>query len=139
VLLVTRCYPYFLQEFGKAAWDVADGPRRITLDDVDRSIPLAIAQLDDGFFRVRTGRTTNTERIYLRAMAELGPGPVRSAEVAALLGRRTNALAPTRDTLMKRAICFSPRWGEIDFTVPMFDEFMKRWIPHLGGLRPPRS
>jgi len=128
VLEVTRCYPYFLQEFGKTAWEVADGPDTITLDDVERSVPLAIAELDDGFFRVRTGRTSPTERMYLRAMAELGPGPVRSAEVAALLGKRTNGLAPTRDTLIKRAICFSPRWGEIDFTVPMFDEFMKRWI-----------
>lgn len=133
VLDVTRCYPYFLQEFGNAAWDVADGPDRITLDDVERCLPLAIAELDDGFFRVRAERTTDSERTYLRAMAELGPGPARSAEVAAMLGKRTNALAPTRDTLIKRAMCFSPRWGEIDFTVPMFDEFMKRWIPEVPG------
>jgi hypothetical protein len=129
VLAVTRCYPYFLQEFGKAAWDVADGPDAIRLDDIERSLPLAVAELDDGFFRVRTGRTSDGERLYLRAMAELSPGPVKSADVAALLGKRTNALAPTRDTLIRRAICYSPRWGEIDFTVPMFDEFMKRWIP----------
>jgi AAA ATPase domain len=134
VLAVTRCYPYFLQEFGKAAWDVADGPDAILLDDVERSLPLAIAELDDGFFRVRTGRTSDSERLYLRAMAELGPGPVKSADVAALLGKRTNALAPTRDTLIRRAICFSPRWGEIDFTVPMFDEFMKRWMPRASQL-----
>jgi hypothetical protein len=134
VLAVTRCYPYFLQEFGKAAWDVADGPDAILLDDVERSLPLAIAELDDGFFRVRTGRTSDGERLYLRAMAELGPGPVKSADVAALLGKRTNALAPTRDTLIRRAICFSPRWGEIDFTVPMFDEFMKRWMPRASEL-----
>jgi hypothetical protein len=134
VLAVTRCYPYFLQEFAKAAWDVADGPDAILLDDVERSLPLAVAELDDGFFRVRTGRTSDGERLYLRAMAELGPGPVKSADVAALLGKRTNALAPTRDTLIRRAICFSPRWGEIDFTVPMFDEFMKRWMPRASEL-----
>jgi hypothetical protein len=132
VLEVTQCYPYFLQEFGKAAWDAADGPETITADDVERCLPLAVAELDDGFFRVRTGRTNDTERRYLRAMAELGPGPVKSAKVAALLGRKTNALAPTRDSLIKRAICYSPRWGEIDFTVPMFDQFMKRWIPEVG-------
>jgi AAA ATPase-like protein len=134
VLQVTQCFPYFLQEFGKAAWDVADGPDRITADDVERSLPLAVAELDDGFFRVRTGRTNDTERKYLRAMAELGPGPVKSSEVAALLGKTTNSLAPTRDTLIKRAICYSPRWGEIDFTVPMFDQFMKRWLPGIPGL-----
>ena len=125
---VTEGYPYFLQEFGKQAWDVAEGPRQITLDEVERSIPLAVAELDDGFFRVRVGRTNDGERLYLRAMAELGPGPVRSSDVAALLGKKTSALATTRDALIKRALCYSPRWGEIDFTVPMFDDFMKRWI-----------
>jgi hypothetical protein len=129
VLGVTQCYPYFLQEFAKAAWDVSDGPDRISLDDVERSLPVAVAELDDGFFRVRTGQTSASERLYLRAMAELGPGPVRTAEVAALLGKKTNALAPTRDHLVKRAVCYSPRWGEIDFTVPMFGDFMKRQLP----------
>jgi hypothetical protein len=132
ILEVTQCFPYFLQEFGKAAWDVADGPRFISHDDVERSLPVAIAELDDGFFRVRAGRTNDSERRYLRAMAELGAGPVKSADVARLLGKKTNALAPTRDALIKRAICFSPRWGEIDFTVPMFAEFMRRWLPEPG-------
>jgi len=130
----TQGYPYFLQEFGKQAWDVAEGPKVITADDVERSIPVATAELDDGFFRVRTGRTSDTERSYLRAMAGLGPGPVRSAEVAAVLGRKTTALGPTRDGLLKKALCYSPRWGEIDFTVPMFDGFIKRWIPDLRTL-----
>jgi hypothetical protein len=131
VITATRGYPYFLQEFGKRAWDVASGPNVITLEDVDRSIPVATAELDDGFFRVRTGRTSNPERAYLRAMAELSPGPVRSADVAALLNKATTALGPTRDGLLKKALCYSPRWGEIDFTVPLFDEFMQRWIPGL--------
>jgi hypothetical protein len=64
-------------------------------------------------------------------MAELGPGVVRSAEVAALLGKKTTQVAPVRDTLMKKALCFSPRFNELAFTVPMFDQFMKRWIPSL--------
>ena len=101
----------------------------ITFDDVERSIPVATAELDEGFFRVRSGRTSDPERSYLRAMAELGSGPVRSGDVAALLGRPTTALGSVRDGLLKRALCYSPRWGEIEFTVPMFDEFMKRWIP----------
>jgi hypothetical protein len=131
VLEVAQCYPYFLQAFGKEAWDVAEGDV-ITREEVERSIPVAVAELDDGFFRVRTGRTNDTERLYLRAMAELGPGPVKSTDVAALLGRKTNALAPTRDVLIKKALCYSPRWNEIDFTVPMFGDFMRRWIPHLS-------
>ena len=134
VLAVTEGYPYFLQEFGKRAWDAAGGPRTITDDDVARSIPVATAELDDGFFRVRTGRTSDPERAYLRAMAELGPGPVRSGEVAALLQRKTTALGPTRDGLIRKALCYSPRYGEIDFTVPLFDGFMKRWLPDLRSL-----
>jgi hypothetical protein len=134
LLDVTRGFPYFLQEFGKQAWDVADGPDVITLDDVERSVPVATAELDEGFFRVRSGRTSDPERSYLRAMAELGPGPVRSGDVAALLGRPTTALGSVREGLLKRALCFSPRWGEIEFTVPMFDEFMKRWLPDLPEL-----
>jgi hypothetical protein len=101
----------------------------------NRSVPLATAQLDDGFFRVRIGRTNDAERAYLRAMAEVGPGPVRSAEVAQLLGKSATSLGPTRDTLLKKSLCYAPRWGEIDFTVPLFDQFMKRWIPDLATLR----
>jgi hypothetical protein len=112
----------------------ADGPDTIDLGDVERSIPVATAELDDGFFRVRTGRTSDPERAYLRAMAELGPGPVRSGQVAALLGKKSTALGPTRDGLIKKAVCYSPRWGEIDFTVPMFDTFRRRWIPDLSSV-----
>ena len=133
VLAVTACFPYFIQEFGKRAWDVADGPDRITEGDVERSLPLAVAGLDDGFFRVRTGSLTATERAYLRAMAELGPGPVRSTDVAGLLGKRTSALSTVRDALLKRALVYSPSWGEIDFTVPLFDQYMKRWMPGTLG------
>lgn len=129
VIDVTKGYPYFLQEFGKQAWDVATGPTSITPDDVERSIPVALAELDDGFFRVRTGRTSDPERSYMRAMAELGPGPVKSGDVARLLGRTTASLGPTRDDLLRKALCYSPRWSEIQFTVPLFDEFMKRWLP----------
>jgi hypothetical protein len=134
VLRETAGYPYFLQEFGKQAWDAAGGPKAITFDDVVRSIPVATAELDDGFFRVRTGRTSDPERAYLRAMAEIGPGPVGSGEVAKLLGRKTTSVAPIRDTLIKKALCYSPRYGEIDFTVPLFDGFMKRWFPDLAPL-----
>jgi hypothetical protein len=129
VIEVTEGFPYFLQEFGKQAWDAASRLDRIDAGDVERSIPVATAELDDGFFRVRTGRTSDPERAYLRAMAELAPGPIRSSAVAALLGKKTTAVAPTRDMLIKKALCYSPRWGEIDFTVPMFDRFMKRSMP----------
>jgi hypothetical protein len=134
VLQVTQGFPYFLQEFGAQAWDAASRMDRIDASDVERSVPVALAELDDGFFRVRTGRTSDPERAYLRAMAELAPGPMRSSAVAELLGKKVTAVAPTRDGLLRKALCYSPRWGEIDFTVPMFDQFMKRWIPDLGSV-----
>jgi hypothetical protein len=139
VLALTHCYPYFLQAFGKVAWDVAAGPHRITQGDVERALPLATAALDDVFFRTRADRTSPKVRAYLRAMAELGPGPVRSKDVATLMGTSTNALATTRDALIKRAICYSPRRGEIDFTAPHFGEFMKRWMPSLSTPGPMRG
>ena len=111
ILALTDGYPYFLQEFGKQTWDVAAGPSQITLEDVERATPLAIEELDGGFFRVRTGRLTDQQRSYLRAMAEIGPGPMRSADVAGMLNRTTTALGPVRDQLLKKALCYSPRWG----------------------------
>jgi hypothetical protein len=129
---VTMGYPAFIQEFAKQAWDLAEeGSKAIRLGDVERSIPLATAEIDEGFFGARAGGTTVVERSYLRAMAELGPGVVRSGEVAELLGKKTTQVAPVRDALIKKALCFSPRFNELAFTAPMFDQFMKRWIPGL--------
>lgn len=127
-LELTGRYPYFLQEFGKHAWDVADGPDAITADDFERSVPLSVAKLDDSFFSVRAAGSTPGERVYMRAMAGLGKGPVRTADVARALGTSQASLSPVRDRLIKRAMCFAPRRGEIAFTVPLFDEFMERWI-----------
>jgi len=126
ILAVTRCYPYFIQQFGLQAWDVADGPDRITGDDVRRSIPVALAELDDGFFKVRAGAATRAERRYMLAMAQIGPGPVRTAEVAEVLGREPSAVTPLREGLLKRSLCYVPERGRIDFTVPMFRDYMLR-------------
>lgn len=128
VVAVTQGYPYFLQEFGKQSWDVAPGPGLITLDDVEASVPLAMAELDSGFFRVRVDKTTEKEREYLLAMARLGAGPYLSADVATALGRTTPQLGPVRDSLIKRGLCYAPRWGQLAFTVPMFDGFLLRWL-----------
>ena len=129
---ITEGYPYFLQEFGKQAWNTAIGPKVIHEDDVARCEQLVIAELDDGFFKVRTGSTTDVQREYLRAMAELAPGPILSGEVARLLFNTTPGVGPIRDQLIKAGLCYAPRRNELAFTVPMFDQFMKRWIPDLN-------
>ena len=124
---MTERYPYFLQEFGKHAWDIADGPDVISADDFERSVPLSIAKLDDSFFSVRAAGSTPAERVLLRAMARLGRGPVRTADVAKSLGTTQPALSPVRDVSSNEPCATSPT-GEIAFTVPLFDDFMERWI-----------
>lgn len=137
VIEETKGYPYFLQEFGKQAWDVAQDGLSIKKDDVEAAIPIAVNELDTGFFRVRIDRTTDAERAYLRSMADLGEGPYSSGKVAAAMGRTTPQVGPLRDALIKRGLCYSPRHGVIAFTVPMFDQFVRRW-PEVGpASRPP--
>lgn len=126
VIARTEGYPYFLQEFGKQAWNLADGPT-ITMEDVTASATLAVDELDRGFFRARIDKTTDTERDYLRAMASLdGPGPWRSGDVSAALGKTTTQTGPVRDSLIKRGLLHAPRHGFLAFTVPMFDQFVRR-------------
>lgn len=126
VVVCTEGYPYFLQEFGKQAWNIADGPS-IELADVEAVLPLVEDDLDRGFFRARIDKTTDAEREYLKAMANLGgPGPYKSGDVSRSMGKETTQTAPVRDSLIKRGLCYAPRHGEIAFTVPMFDAFVRR-------------
>ena len=128
ILEKTHCYPYFLQEWGKRAWDVAK-KSPITRDDVDAASRTAIAALDESFFRVRFDRLTPAEKRYLRAMANLGPGPHRSGDIADSLNRKVNSLGPTRSQLISKGMIWSPNHGDTAFTVPLFDEFMQRIMP----------
>jgi len=124
----TRGYPYFVQEWGKHAWDVA-ATSPITLEDVERASTTAVASLDESFFRVRFDRLTPAEKRYLRAMADLGPGPHRSGDIASRLGREVTSLGPTRNQLIAKGMIWSPHHGDTAFTVPLFDEFMRRIMP----------
>lgn len=128
VLCATQGYPYFLQEWGKHCWDTAtESP--ITRADVESASRSAINALDESFFRVRFDRLTPTEKRYLRAAAELGPGPHRSGDIARELEREVQSVAPVRNNLIKKGMVWSPSHGDTAFTVPMFDEFMKRFMP----------
>lgn len=128
ILAKTQGYPYFLQEWGKHAWDAA-ARSPITEQDVTVASRTAIAALDESFFRVRLDRLTPLEKRYLRAMAELGAGPHRSGDIADCLGRKVTALAPTRNQLIAKGMIWSPAHGDTAFTVPLFDEFMRRTMP----------
>lgn len=124
----TEGYPYFIQEWGKHAWDAAE-QSPITLHDVTQVSKEAVAALDESFFRVRFDRLTPSEKVYLRAMAELGAGPHRSGDIAELLGRKVSALGPTRAQLINKGMIWSPNHGDTAFTVPLFDGFMRRVMP----------
>jgi hypothetical protein len=128
ILSETRGYPYFLQEWGKHSWDAAERTP-ITLLDVSNASVEAIAALDESFFRVRLDRLTPKEKQYLRAMAELGPGPHRSGDIAVTLGKTVSSLGPVRQSLIVKGMIWSPGHGDTAFTVPLFDEFMKRIMP----------
>lgn len=121
----TRGYPYFLQEWGYQAWNASAGSP-ISLPDVKLAARAALERLDAGFFKVRVDRLTPREKEYMLAMAELGPGPHRSGDIAAALKKKVTAVAPLRDGLLKKGMIYSPQHGETAFTVPMFDEYLKR-------------
>jgi hypothetical protein len=128
ILRQTEGYAYFLQEWGKHTWNIA-GATTIQYGDVEQATAAALADLDGSFFRVRLDRLAPAEKRYLRAMAELGPGPHRSGDVANRLNRGVQSVAPTRASLIRKGMVYSPSHGDTAFTVPLFDAFMRRIIP----------
>lgn len=128
ILQVTQGYAYFLQQWGSHTWRAAQ-VSPIDIDAVNVASVTAVAALDESFFRVRFDRLTPKEKKYLRAMAELGAGPHRSGDIAACFNADVSSLAPTRSSLITKGMVWSPNHGDTAFTVPMFDEFMKRIMP----------
>ena len=125
IVRVTEGYPYFVQEWGYQTWRQAAGSP-ITLADVRAATTRAIAKLDDNFFRVRFDRLTPSEKRYLRAMADLGPGPHRSGDIATRYGRSVMSAGPVRSRLIDKGMIYSRSHGDNEFTVPLFDRYLKR-------------
>ena len=142
ILRATEGYPYFIQEWGSQVWDAAPASP-ITLQAVLDATPGVIAHLDANFFRVRFDRLTSLQQKYLRAMAELGPGPHKTGAIAATLGVDAASVATVRQQLIDKGMIWSQRHGETAFTVPMFDAFMRRQMPnleqHIPRRRPNRT
>jgi hypothetical protein len=128
IIQQTKGYPYFLQEWGKHAWDFAD-TTPITFNDVIEATKLTLATLDESFFKVRLDRTTPSERRYLLAMAELGAGPHRSGDIAQRMDKKASALGPVRSSLINKGLVWSPTHGDTAFTVPLFHEYLRRNLP----------
>jgi hypothetical protein len=130
IISLTSGYPYFLQTWGYESWNAAPN-NPIAHGDVDTATPIAIARLDESFFRVRFDRLTPSEKKYLRAMAELGAGPHRSGDIAELLKKGVQQVAPLRNGLIKKGMIYSPAHGDTMFTVPLFDQYLKRVVPQF--------
>jgi hypothetical protein len=128
IMRVTDRYPYFLQQWSHDAWNTASGPV-ITKSDIEKATPISIAALDQSFFQVRFDRCTPTEKIYMRALADLGSGAHRSGDIAEKLKLNTTSAAPTRSALIKKGMIYSPAYGDTAFTVPLFDDYLRRTIP----------
>jgi hypothetical protein len=125
ILRYTEGYPYFIQEYGRFVWDLAPEGRPIS-EAVARDAQRLVEQkLDESFFRARAERTAELELSYLRAMAELGPGEQSAGDVAAVLGRPTEQLGPTRARLIDKGLIYTTGRGRGSFTVPQFDRFMR--------------
>ncbi len=122
---LTEGYPYFLQEWGYHAWLMAPASP-IGAPVVDSATPQAIKALDRSFFRVRFDRLTPSEKRYLRGMAELGAGPHRTGDIAHRLNVKATSTGPVRASLIKKGMIYSPAHGDTSFTVPLFDQFMRR-------------
>jgi len=130
VFRLTKGYPYFVQEWGYQAWNLAVSSP-ITKRIVQDATATVVPRLDQNFFRVRFDRLTPSEKNFLRAMAELGPGAQRTGDIADTLKVKITSLGPVRAKLIKKGMIYSPAHGDMAFTVPLFDEFMIRAIPKL--------
>jgi hypothetical protein len=132
----TAGYPFFIQQLGKHAWNAAE-KSPITLKDVDAAIPIAQEALDSSLYEVRVQRATPAERRYMRAMAELGAGPYRSGAVAGKLAKSSAALSQLRDRLISKGLIYATEdYGYLDFSVPRFDEFMRRYMGYRAPAKP---
>lgn len=128
IFRLTEGYPYFLQEWGYQSWNRA-AASPITLQIVKEASDTVIKRLDENFFRVRFDRLTPSEKRFLRAMAELGAGAHRTGDIADMLKVKVTSLGPSRANLIRKGMIFSPSHGDMAFTVPLFDAFMRRAMP----------
>ena len=130
IFTLTNGYPYFIQEWGYQSWKHAPDPV-ITPAVVLTATTQVTSRLDTNFFRVRFDRLTPSEKRFMRAMADLGPEPQRISAIARRLNRQVRSLGPTRAQLITKGMIYSPAHGDLAFTVPLFDQFMRRAMPNL--------
>lgn len=126
----SKGYPFFIQELCNTVWERTEGDV-IRQSDVERVVPLFLEELDKGFFKMRYDRCTKKEHDFLFAMVRCGDLPCTISNVANILHKKVSSISPTRAQLISKGIIYSTGYGEIDFTVPQFDQYLKRINPEL--------
>jgi len=136
VVQMAAGYPYFLQEYGRELWNAAEAPP-VNMDDVEEVRDLVKEQLARTFYGTRFALASDAEQRYLTAMASLGSPPYSTAEVARAWGAENQRqTSPHRDSLIQKGLIWSPRRGQVDFTVPLFAEYLLEHHP-IGGFDEP--
>lgn len=125
ILRITEGYPYFLQEYGKQVWNLMNN-KVIDLASVRTAYPLFEKSLDESFFKVRYDRATPKEKEFMHAMAECDNLPCSIAQIAVKMRTNVNSISPVRGQLIYKGFIYAPRYGEVDFTVPQFNQYLKR-------------
>lgn len=129
IVETTGGYPYFIQEYCSVIWDnLPDGTQLITHKDVIEAKELFYEKLDSGFFEARFSRCSHSEQVFLTAMNSCKELPCQVSEVAAKCGKTVQQVSPIRATLIDKGIIYAPQRGEVDFTVPLFDQYLQRVI-----------
>ncbi|MDY4921055.1 MAG: ATP-binding protein [Phascolarctobacterium sp.] len=127
ILQQTECYPYFLQEYGQQVWKFVDrSSKTITLDNVKTAYPNFINALDASFFKVRHDRASEKELEFMKAMVKCANLPCATSQVAKNMQSSYNRIAPIRAQLIHKGFIYATNRGEISFTVPQFEQYLKR-------------
>lgn len=127
ILRHTECYPYFLQEYGQQVWKYLNPETKIiTEDEVDKAYNNFVSALDESFFKVRHDRASEKELLFMKAMVKCGSLPCSTNKVAMNMNSSYNRIAPIRAQLIHKGFIYATNRGEISFTVPQFDKYLKR-------------
>lgn len=128
IINYTKGYPYFIQEMCNTIWENTED-KLISSDAVSQNVEATNKRLDSGFFHVRYDRCTQTEKEFMAAMVKCGELPCTISNVAVIMNREVKSIGIFRSSLIRKGLIYSTSYGEIDFTVPQFDAFIKRTYP----------
>lgn len=125
IISVTKGYPYFIQQFCQLLYNNVN-EKQIVAADVESTKDMFFDTLDSGFFKVRYERCSDMDKRFIFSMVKCGKLPCTIANISKHFGKNGNAISPTRAQLINKGIIYSVRYGELDFTVPEFSEFIRR-------------